>query len=231
MNMNKYDIIIPGWNMSEFTVKCLTSIKEYSQDYKVIYVDNGSEHDELDKIWQVLRTMPHHLIVNSENRGFVQATNQGIRASIAPYVVFMNNDTEAVEGWLEKLVQPLSENPTVMISGPLTTTERSWQGIYPKGKIGYAIRINGMLAFFCSMFKREVFDKVGMLDECFGVGFGDDDDYCRRVIMAGYHMALVQDLVIPHHHRTTFNKIYGQPLVAAMQVEAMKKYKEKHNLK
>lgn len=231
MNMNKYDIIIPGWNMADFTVRCLQTIKENSSDYRVIYVDNGSDHEQLNKIWAVLKDMPHHLIANSQNLGFVQATNQGVKASDAPYVVFMNNDTEAVPGWLEKLVQPLEENPTVMLSGPLTTTERSWQGMYPKDKHGYAIRINGMLAFFCTMFKGSIFTKVGLLDECFGVGFGDDDDFCRRVIMAGYHMALVQDLVIPHHHRTTFNQIYGQPLVAAMQVEAMKKYKAKHNLK
>jgi GT2 family glycosyltransferase len=227
----KYDIIIPSWNMSEVAVKCLKSIQAYSTDYRVIFVDNGSEQAELDNILPVLEQMPHLLIRNEENLGFVKATNKGIEASEAPYLVLMNNDTEAVPGWLAKLSEPLEKNRNIMLSGPLTTTPNSWQGRYPKGKKGYAIRTNGMIAFFCTMFKREVFTKVGMLDERFGVGFGDDDDYCLRVLNAGYVMALVQDLVIPHHHRSTFKKIYGEANIKGMEVAAIDKFKEKHQLK
>jgi len=227
----KYDIIIPSWNMQEVAVKCLKSIQAYSTDYRVIFVDNGSEQAELDNILPVLEQMPHLLIRNEENLGFVKATNKGIEASEAPYLVLMNNDTEAVPGWLEKLAEPLEKNRNIMLSGPLTTTPNSWQGRYPKGKKGYAIRTNGMIAFFCTMFKREVFTKVGMLDERFGVGFGDDDDYCLRVLNAGYVMALVQDLVIPHHPRSTFKKIYGEANIKGMEVAAIDKFKEKHRLK
>lgn len=227
----KYDIIIPSWNMAEVAVKCLKSIATFSDDYRVIFVDNGSEQEELDQILQVLEEMPHLLIRNEQNLGFVKATNKGIEASEAPFLVLMNNDTEAVAGWLTKLSDPLIKNRSVMLSGPLTTTPNSWQGRYPKGKKGYVIRNSGMIAFFCTMFKREVFSKVGMLDERFGVGFGDDDDFCMRVLNAGYVMALVQDLVIPHHHRSTFKKIYGEENIKGMEVAAIDKFKEKHNIK
>lgn len=226
-----FDIVIPSWNMADYAVNCLLSIKQHSFSYRVIFVDNGSKPEELEKVQQVLGTMPHLLISNPENLGFIKATNQGIAASSAPYIILMNNDTEAVPNWLQKLYRPLNENRKIGMSGPLTTTPHSWQGKYPKGKTGYVIRTNGMLAFFCTMFKREVFDKVGLLDETFGVGFGDDDDYCRRVLNAGYTMALVQDLVIPHHHRTTFKQLYKTETIQEMQRNAIDHYYEKHNIK
>jgi GT2 family glycosyltransferase len=155
----------------------------------------------------------------------------GITASTAPFVILMNNDTEAVSNWLEKLHRPLFIQYKAGLSGPLTTTPHSWQGKYPKGKSGYVIRNSGMIAFFCTMFKREVFENVGLLDENFGVGFGDDDDYCRRVLNAGYSLALVQDLVIPHHHRTTFKQLYKPETIQEMQKNAIDHFYEKHNLK
>jgi len=221
-----YDIIIPSWNMSHVAIPCLESIKKYSKNYRVIFVDNGSDEEEFNKIFEVLETMPHLLIRNTENLGFIKATNAGLSASTAPYVVLMNNDTEAVKGWLDKLVQPLEEVPSAGLSGPLTTTPNSWQGTYPKDKTGYVLRSSGMLAFFCTMIKRSVIDTIGLLDEQYGVGFGDDDDYCHRARGAGFHLALVQDLIIPHHHRSTFKQIYNDDTIIDMQTKAINKFKE-----
>lgn len=231
MSQVMFDIVIPSWNMANYAINCLLSIKQHSQNYRVIFVDNGSDAAELEKVKAILETMPHLLIRNNENLGFIKATNQGIKASTAPYIVLMNNDTEAVPGWLQKLVGPLYLLNKTVLSGPLTTTPHSWQGKYPKGRNGYVIRTRGMLAFFCTMFKREVFEQVGLLDEAFGVGFGDDDDYCRRVLDFGYNMALVQDLVIPHHHRTTFKQLYSANTIVSLQDNAINHFYEKHNIK
>lgn len=226
-----YDIVIPSWNCADYATNCLLSIKKHSQNYRIIFIDNGSEPVQLELVKAVLDTMPHLLIRNDENLGFIKATNQGIKASTAPYVVLMNNDTEAVHGWLQKLSEPLYLSGKTALSGPLTTTPLSWQGKYPKGRRGYVIRTRGMLAFFCTMFKREVFEHVGLLDETFGVGFGDDDDYCRRVLDTGYNMALVQDLVIPHHHRTTFKQLYSKGTISMLQDNAINHFYQKHNIK
>lgn len=226
-----FDIVIPSWNCSEYAVNCLLSIKAHSENYRVVFIDNGSTEHEFNIVHQVLYDMPHLLIRNQENLGFIKATNAGIKASNAPYVVLMNNDTEAVPGWLGKLVQPLREHREVGLSGPLTTTPLSWQGKYPKDRQGYEIRERGMLAFFCTMFKREVFNTVGLLDENFGVGFGDDDDYCHRALQHEYKLALVRDLIIPHHHRTTFKKKYSEFAIKRMQDSALDQYYRKHNIK
>lgn len=225
----KYDIIIPSWNQSTYVINCLRSIKEHSSDYRVIFVDNNSLQTELDTILPVLDTLPHLYIKMFQNEGFVKATNEGIRYSGSPYIVLMNNDTEATSGWLDKLVQPLIEHNNVGLSGPLTTTKLSWQGTYRKDLSGYRILDKGMVAFFCTMFKREVFENVGLLDEDFGVGFGDDDNYCDRCFKKGYKMALVQDLIIPHHHRSTFKSLYSTEEIKTMQSDALKLFYKKKN--
>ena len=227
MNKLMYDIIIPSWNQSKLAIKCLESIKKYSKKYRVIFVDNCSDKDEFDKIYDVLKTMPHKLIKNTKNLGFVKATNQGIYFSSAPFIVFMNNDTEAAPNWLEKLNAPLKNN--VGLSGPRTTTKNSWQGRWPEKPGIFILKDGSMLAFFCTMLRRDVIEKVGYLDECFGVGFGDDDDYCLRANNCGFKLALVQDLVIPHHHRSTFKKLYTPKNIHDMQSRAIKMFHDKKN--
>ena len=80
------------------------------------------------------------------------------------------------------------------------------------------------------LFKSDVFKNVGLLDESFGVGFGDDDDFCKRCLDYGYDMALVQDLIIPHHHRTTFKTLYSTDAIKNMQTKALNFFKNKHKL-
>jgi O-antigen biosynthesis protein len=67
------------------------------------------------------------------------------------------------------------------------------------------------LSFFCAAFRKEIFDEVGLLDEEFGVGLGDDDEYCFRMRAYGYKLALSLGAFVYHWHRTTFNKL-GLPV-------------------
>jgi GT2 family glycosyltransferase len=222
----QYEIVIAHYNaygIEPLALKCLQSIKEHSDSYRVIWVQNGDTVPE--QLLVLLQTMPNRIILNQKNMGFIKAANQGIRLSKAPYVVLMNNDTEAVPGWLEKLRAPL-EYPCMM-SGPRTTTPESWQGKWAETQGCFKLPRTAMLAFFCTMFDRKVFDIVGCLDEDFGVGFGDDDNYCARVQAKGLRLVLVQDLVIPHHHRSTFKALYTAGQIHVMQQEAMTKHKRK----
>jgi len=63
------------------------------------------------------------------------------------------------------------------------------------------------LSFFCAAFRKEVFDEVGLLDEDFGVGLGDDDEFCFRLRAYGYKLALSLDAFVYHWHRTTFHSL------------------------
>jgi len=224
----KFDIIIPHYGLDATLTRlcrnCLLSIIRYSQDFRIIFIDNGSYDTE--EVYEILGRRPHLLVRNHCNIGFVQAVNQGFLLSTAEYIVVMNNDTQAVSGWLSALQSGFRLQSDVGAVGPRTTAD-SWQGRTPWRGAPRILPKDGMLAFFCAMFRRDVIKHVGNLDESFGVGLGDDSDYCRRLHLAGYRLALVPDLVIPHHHRSTFNAVYGVRRVSEMQLEALDRYNRK----
>ena len=66
------------------------------------------------------------------------------------------------------------------------------------------------LAFFCVAVPRRVYEFIGGLDEDFGVGFFEDDDYCRRVTRAGFDIACAEDVFIHHQHSASFDKMENQ---------------------
>jgi len=190
----------------------------------------------------------------NENRGFIGGTAEGLSMAKGDPIVLLNNDTVVTEGWLTKLVKALEENEKIGIVGPITSTseELSWQAASnlrakwihenipeEKGSIhDYAkeleeaqrgrVRIMGgesMLAFFCVAMRRKMVDEIGWLDPRFGLGHGDDDDYCLRAHKAGWDLALAMSVYLFHHHRSTF-KILKQDW-KKIQQENLQKFRDK----
>ena len=64
-----------------------------------------------------------------------------------------------------------------------------------------------MLSFFCVALRRDVLDRVGMLDETFGLGFYEDDDYCMRARHAGYKLVCAEDVFVYHRGGGSFDRI------------------------
>jgi len=74
-----------------------------------------------------------------------------------------------------------------------------------------------MIAFFCTLFRKEVFKKIGRLDTAYGVGYGDDDDFCRRMYDGGYRVAVALGSYVFHNHRTTFSANYESDVVRSIR--------------
>jgi GT2 family glycosyltransferase len=224
--MKTFDIVVPHCNVPRVipaALLCVRSIRECSQDYRVIWIQNGGECPPAIDI--ELRLCEKCLtIMNPRNLGFVKATNQGIRASDAPYVVLMNNDARAATGWLRKLRAPLLSSG-IGISGPLSTASGSWQGRMRPRQNPWIVPDDLNLAFFCAMIRRDVIEQIGLLDEAFGPGLGDDDDYSIRARAAGYRLALVTDLRIQHDHRSTFRELYSREQIRSIQQAAVRRIK------
>jgi anaerobic magnesium-protoporphyrin IX monomethyl ester cyclase len=222
-----YDIIIPTYEKEEYTVDCLNSIKEFTHDYRIIWIDNGSK--ETSKIEAILETIPHLSYKFPTNQGFVNAINKGLSMSNAPHVVFLNNDTKVTKGWLDKLTHALYSDPKNGIIGPLTgfgklgpdsqhslqffprlltTKARFWEveqinEELEKQYLGQTAPID-FVAFMCALLKREVINKVGLLDTNFDLGMWDDVDYGLRAKDLGYKTVIALDTCIYHRGRTTF---------------------------
>lgn len=224
------DILIPSFNQIEAVLTCLESIRYYSSDYMLIFVDNGSDPGAFKEVEEELGKHNHRLIRNYRNLGFVKAVNQGLSIATSEYVVLLNNDTEVTKYWLEKLRQPFLEYPKLAAVGPVTNATDCWQGNHPVRDSWMLCSQTTMLAFFCVMLKRSAVEHVGLLDEQFGVGLGDDDDYCRRLHLAGYRIALAENCHIYHAHRTTFNVLYGSEKIAELTEKGLDLFRKKHKI-
>ncbi len=65
----------------------------------------------------------------------------------------------------------------------------------------------GMLAFYCVLFPSKIVREVGLLDEQFGWGFCEDDDYCKRVRNAGYSLSLCPASLVDHKAGQTLGQL------------------------
>jgi len=128
----RVSIVIASWNARELLIGCLRSIgsAEPSLRYQVIVVDNGSTDGSAEAITQLYPETT--LIRNPVNKGYAGATNQGIAAATAEYLLLLNNDTEIRPGAISYLADFMDRNPDVGVA--------SCHTIYPDGGLQYPAR-------------------------------------------------------------------------------------------
>jgi GT2 family glycosyltransferase/tetratricopeptide (TPR) repeat protein len=210
-------IVIVTHNELGYTRLCLESIREMTDEpYELIVVDNGSTEGTVG----ALREMPDvRLIENRTNCGFPAAANQGIMQARGRQILLLNNDTVVTSGWLGRLLRGLHHDHRIGLAGPCSNCVSGPQQVTADYEglpelDGFAARWaathdgiiedTDRLVGFCLLIRREVVDVVGLLDEQFGLGCFEDDDYCLRAIEAGYRAVIVRDAYVHHFGGRTF---------------------------
>jgi glycosyltransferase involved in cell wall biosynthesis len=168
----KYSVVIPTYNHCERYLKpCVDSIIKYSsmENVELIISANGCTDNTAAYLAYLKTAVPHLKVVwSDEALGYPRAVNLGIMESTAPRVVLLNNDTVLLEQskdlWLEMLEAPFLADSAVGITGPVK--QRS-----PDAGHDFCV-------FFCAMIDQRVFDEIGLLNEEYGVGTGEDVEFC-----------------------------------------------------
>ena len=179
MSNIKYSIVVPTFNNLESCLKpCIESLIQHTDanNSEIIIVANGCTDGTKD----YLMTLDNHfkVIWCDKALGYTCATNAGIKHSVGDYVVLLNNDNVVFDRcWLSVLEQPFVFDPAVGITGPVKDKH---------AKTGVEF-----LLFFCAMIRRDVINKVGLLDEIFNPGYGEDIDYCAKIKEAGFKVVQV----------------------------------------
>jgi N-acetylglucosaminyl-diphospho-decaprenol L-rhamnosyltransferase len=123
-------IIVVSTNEARWLESCLRTIFEHAGDARldVVVVDNGST----DGTRELVETrFPAARVVDSENYGFAHANNRGAMTCDARYILFLNPDTEVIEGTFGELVAAMDARPEVGLAGvrQLTADGMLWPTI------------------------------------------------------------------------------------------------------
>jgi GT2 family glycosyltransferase len=227
----KCDIIIPIWNQKDITKDCIESIiRNTRYPYRLILIDNASDETAASYLAQVRdkKGLDVTLIRNEKNLGFVKAVNQGLEVSAAGYVCIFNNDTVTTPGWLEEMMAFAEAHKDIGIinplcNGPSDIPKDEYARLIAGQNKGKFMEMNQCF-FFCALIKREVIDKIGNLDEVFGMGCFDDTDYSMRAHLAGYRCVCLHSAVVYHIENVSFSALGRRDRIAA---ECEKEYFKK----
>lgn len=197
-------IIIPVYNNIDYTLRCIASLKRNitpSISYEVIIVDDMSSDGTEDIL---LRIDGIILIKNETNLGFVDSCNRGAQNARGEFVVFLNNDTLILPGWVEEMIQTFTLIPDTGLVGSML--------LYPDGRLQEAGGIiwrdgsgwnyghrdrpyNAKYLFardvdYCSgasvMLRRDLFNSVGCFSKDYSPGYYEDTDLAFKIREKGY---------------------------------------------
>ncbi len=225
MNGTLVSVIIVSYNgLHETTAPCLKSIFENTgyPDFEVIVIDNNSTDDTPGYLKALADKEPRlRYILNTTNRGFAGGNNDAIKIAKGRILILLNSDTIVSKGWMERIVNVLTSDHSIGLAGPVSNSTGNEQTIFISGSTPEECLDGGALwtsmsrgdivsmerlCFFCVAMRRDIIDQVGLLDESYGLGFYEDDDYCLRVKKAGFRLVCCEDVFIYHRGSASFSK-------------------------
>ena len=215
-------IVILALNQLAHTRACLESLAAHTRvPHEIIVVDNGSTDGTPEFLRQWRAAHENCAVIRNEsNRGFAGGNNQGLSIARGDYLMLLNNDTIVTQDWLDHLLEVFDLHPDTGIVGPVSNNVSGPQFIKEAayGDLqempGFAeqwTRAHRHQSFevaravgFCLVARREVIQAIGGLDERFGSGNFEDDDFCIRARLAGFRIRITQDAFVHHTGSQTF---------------------------
>jgi GT2 family glycosyltransferase len=223
----RVSIIIPVRDRVDLLARCLDSLTKKTNytPYEIVIVDNDSEAEETHAY---LAGLKHRVLRYSGPFNYSAINNFAVEQTDSPWLLFLNNDTEAIEGdWLTIMTEHV-QRPEVGAVGPrLLYPDDTVQhggivvgvgGIAEHAFRGFAAEAPGVcrqlqvtrnysaVTGACLLTRRDVFHKVhGFDEERLPVTFSDVD-LCLKIRRAGYLIVYSPFAKLYHHESGTRRK-------------------------
>lgn len=225
-------VIIPVFNAFDKLETCLKSISHtVAPDTEVLLIDDASTDTRVRPLLQtwVDESQPaRRLLVHEVNRGFVATANHGMQMAKTD-VVLLNSDTVVTGGWLQRLkdcldsdasiatATPWSNNgeivsiPKFCVSNPVPHDPEAIASIIEScGSPSYPEMPTAV--GFCMAISLRAINRIGLFDEAtFGLGYGEENDFCQRAEQAGLRNVLCDDAYVVHHGGASFGPLGLKP--------------------
>lgn len=242
------DIIIPVYNSLDELQTCLAALRRWSCAalHKIILVDDCSSVETAtwldgyrDRYDDVL------LVRNAENLGFTRAVMAGVAQSQAPYMVFLNSDTQVTSEWLGAMLDAMRAAPQTALVGPLSN-KAFYQSIRPASEgdapdpwdrtpDDFAALVTTLtrrafprvpfLSGFCLLVHRGAFDLAGGLDVvAFPFGYWEVQDLSLKLTDLGYDSVIADNVYVHHDGSGSINTARRDSLTSAGRARMFDRY-------
>jgi len=218
-------IIIPVHNAPGELNACLASLRRNTpEDAEILLIDDASDDPLIQPMlqrWLADAGPSWRLEVLPKNIGFVGAVNLGMEMTRGD-VVLLNSDTLLTPGWLEGLQHCLVSDADIATATPWTNNgeivslpDFCRSNPLPANADGVArvIAATGMPTYpeiptavgFCMAISRAALNQLGVFDqELFGLGYGEENDFCMRARQAGWKNVLCDNVYVGHVGGSSF---------------------------
>lgn len=208
MSKLSVSIVIPAYNAQKIISKTIEAClqQNYSNEYEVIVVDDGSTDDTAD----IIKKYPVKYIYQN-NSGPAAARNTGWKAASGEIICFIDSDCIPEKNWVEKIVKRYTSDEIGGVGGSYDIINKDsllarciheeigQRHITTSGETDY-------LGSFNLSYRKKVLEKMGGFNESFKHASGEDNDLSYRVKKAGYKLIFDKDIKVSHHHQTNFLK-------------------------
>lgn len=207
-NLPTVSIVIPTYNGIAHVEPCLRALDTTlgpAFDGEVLIVDDGSGHETAGALE---RLQEHHdwlrIVRSPSNQGFISACNRGAEAASCEYLVFLNDDTVPLPGWLDALVRTFEQYADAGAAGgrliyPDGSLQEAGGVIYRDGSganlgrgdydVDAPLYRHVRRVDYCSgallATPRRLFRDLGGFDTRYRPAYYEDTDYCFRVRAEG----------------------------------------------
>lgn len=212
--MQEVTVVIPNYNGKHYLKTCLESLENQAGGRpEVILVDNGSEDGSCEYLAADFPWV--QVIALSENTGFCHAVNVGIWHSKTPFVLLLNNDTEAAPEFIREMTEGIKSHPMAFSCGAqmLMFQERDkiddagnfynalgWAFARGKGKAALDYQTESKIFASCggaAIYRKEILDEIGLFDELH-FAYLEDIDIGYRARIHGYENWYLPHAVVYH---------------------------------
>lgn len=224
----KISIIILSYNHPDMMKLTADSVldRSFYPNMETIIVDNASKPDTVSLLKKYKDRKTVKLILNDTNYGFAKGNNIGLEIATGEYFILLNNDVVVTPGWLSRLVYHIRKQ-NIGLVGPVTnsigneakidikydfnnqkeleTTSRK----YTSAHWGETLN-QKCIAAFCWIMSKDSYHKLGGLDERYGRGMFEDDDYCKSILKNNQKILCAEDVFIHHFGGASFGQIVSE---------------------
>jgi GT2 family glycosyltransferase len=222
--MSTLSIILVNYKRAQDTIECVRSLGQSTfTDYDIIIIDNGSSDASVERL--NAECLEATVISTKVNLGFAEGNNVGIREALhrgSRQILLLNNDTIVDRNALAELSSSLASPSSIGIVGPKILYFDQPNVIWfagahlnihsaSYGHYGIGEADTGQydtpnecdyITGCCLLFRREVAERIGLLDSAY-FAYLEDADFCTRARHSGFAVMYQPKALIYHKISST----------------------------